>query len=231
MTIPLLLLPGLLCDARLWRHQAETLSDIADIAIPDLTTDDNIQALAKKVLETAPKRFALAGLSMGGYVAQEIMRQAPERVLRLALVDTTFKADAPEQTERRRALMSLANHGEFKGVTPRLLPILIHADRMNDPTVANVVMEMAENIGKEAFIRQQTAIMNRPDGTGDLPRINCPTLVVCGRQDILTPPGIHVEMAGRISNAKLVVIEDCAHLPPIERPQAMSALFRYWLQD
>jgi pimeloyl-ACP methyl ester carboxylesterase len=231
MTTPLILLPGLLCNERLWKHQVESLSDIADILVPDLTTDDNIQALAKKLLESAPKRFALAGLSMGGYVAQEIMRQAPERVLKLALVDTTFKPDAPEQSERRRALMSLANHGEFKGVTPRLLPMLIHTDRMDDPSVAGVVMEMAESVGKEAFIRQQTAIMNRPDGAGDLPRINCPTLVVCGRQDILTPPGVHFEMAGRIPNAKLVVIEDCAHLPPIERPQAMSALFRYWLQD
>ena len=127
--IPLILLPGLLCDATLWRHQREYLADLADITVADLTGHDSFAALADMVLAAAPARFALAGLSMGGYVAQEIMRRAPERVLRLALLDSSARGDTAVQARRRRGLIELAGRGRFKGVTPRLLPMLIHPDR------------------------------------------------------------------------------------------------------
>ncbi len=185
--IPLFLLPGLLCDEALWRPQVEGLADIADPVVADLGQDDSAAAMARRALAAAPPEFALAGLSMGGYVAQEIMRQAPERVLRLALLDTNARADTPEQTARRRGLIELSEKGEFKGVTPRLLPLLVHPARTEDGPLTEIILGMAEHIGKDGFLRQQKAIMARPDGREDLRRIRCPSLVLCGRQDALTP--------------------------------------------
>ena len=141
--IPLLLLPGLLCDAALWRHQIETLVDIADIAVADLTEEDSGSGMAQRVLASAPDEFALAGLSMGGYVAFEILRQAPDRVKRLALLDTTARADLPEKVKLRQDLIELARTGAFKGVTPRLLPRLIHPARMDDAVLVGSVLAMA----------------------------------------------------------------------------------------
>ena len=227
---PLVLLPGLLCDAALWRHQTDTLADIAEITVADLTGDDSFDDMARTVLKAAPETFALAGLSMGGYVAHEIMRRAPDRVTRLALLDTSARADTPGQSERRRAFIAQTRHGDFKGVTSKLLPMLIHPDRLEDWDLTGTITAMAEGVGREAFLRQQNAIMHRPDGRRDLSAIHCPTLVLCGRQDALTPLAGHEEMAEGISNSNLVVIEDCGHMAPLERPRAVSAVMRYWLQ-
>lgn len=222
-------LPGLLCDYALWAHQASHLADTANVFVGDLTRDDSIKAMAARILEESPDTFALAGLSMGGYVAQEIMRQEPERVERLALIDTQARPDTAEQVKTRQGLIKLASMGKFKGVTPRLLPNLVHKDRLDDPTVRDVVLEMATRIGQEAFARQQTAIMGRPDSRGDLHAIRVPTVVICGRQYILTPPELHQEMAQAIPGARLVVIEESGHLAPLERPHAVTAVLRYWL--
>ena len=226
---PLVLLPGLLCDAALWRHQTDTLADIAEITVADLTGDDRIDDMARTVLKAAPETFALAGLSMGGFVAHEIMRQAPGRVTRLALLDTSARADTPGQSERRRAFIAQTRHGDFKGVTSKLLPMLIHPDRLEDGDLTGTITAMAEGVGREAFLRQQNAIMNRPDCRRDLGAIHCPTLVLCGRQDALTPLAGHQEMADGIPDSTLVVIEDCGHMAPLERPRAVSAVMRYWL--
>ena len=228
--IPLVLLPGLLCDAALWRPQVEELAEVAEPLIIDLTKDDSFPAMARRALAAATPSFALAGLSMGGYVAQEIMRQAPDRVEKLALLDTSARADTPEQSARRRGLIELSEKGEFKGVTPRLLPLLIHSARHEDEPLGAIVMGMAERVGKEAFLRQQKAIMGRPDGREDLRRIACPTLVLCGRQDALTPPALHEEIAGLVAGAKLVVVEDCGHLSTLEKPATVTAAMRQWLQ-
>lgn len=227
---PLVLVPGLLCDAALWRHQTETLADMADITVADITGADDVGRLAEAVLAAAPERFALAGLSMGGYIAFAIMRQAPERVTRLALLDTTARPDTPEQTRRRRALIAMTRVGRFKGVTPRLLDLLIHPDRLDDEALTGAVIAMAGRVGRQAFVRQQTAIIGRPDSRPGLAAIRCPTLVLCGRQDAITPPPAQEELAGAIPGARLVVIEDCGHLSPLERPRAVSAVLRYWLQ-
>lgn len=227
----LILLPGLLNDAALWRHQTETLTDIADVTVADLTGADSMAGLARHVLAQAPQRFSLAGLSMGGYVAQEIVRQAPERVERLALIDTSARADLPEQSQRRQELIALAQSGRLDEVSLQLLPNLLHPARVDDPDFRDCVLGMARRIGKDAFVRQQTAIMGRPDGRPDLARISCVSLVVVGRQDSLTPPKIAEEMLAGLARGKLVVIEDCGHLAPIEQPQAVSAVLRYWLQD
>jgi len=227
--IPLVLLPGLLCDAALWRPQVAGLGPLIEPIIIDLTRDDSLGGMTRRALAAAPPSFALAGLSMGGYVAQEVMRQAPERVIKLALLDTSARADTPEQTSRRRGLIELSEKGEFKGVTPRLLPLLIHAARHEDEPLTDAVMGMAERVGKEAFLRQQKAIMGRPDGREDLRRIACPTLVLCGRQDALTPLALHEEIAGLVPGAKLVVVEDCGHLSTLEKPVTVTGALRQWL--
>lgn len=227
----LILLPGLLNDAALWAHQTGTLTDVAETTVPDLTQDDSLAAMAERVLAAAPDSFALAGLSMGGYLAQEIMRRAPERVERLALLDTTADADKPEQSARRRELIALAREGRFSEVPPALLPNLMHPEHARDPRIAGAFLAMAERVGAQGFIRQQTAIMARPDGWEDLRRIACPTLILCGRQDALSPPQTAARMAEAIGPAaKLVIVEDCGHLSALERPHAVSAVLRYWLQ-
>ncbi|HXM84859.1 MAG TPA: alpha/beta fold hydrolase [Stellaceae bacterium] len=227
----LVLLPGLLCDRELWRRQIESLGDVASPWVADLTLDDSMAAMARRVLAAAPPDFALAGLSMGGYCALEIMRQAPARVTRLALLDTGARADSPEQTARRRGLIELAEKGDFKGVTPRLLPLFLHPDRLKDAELTGRVTAMAHRVGKEAFLRQQKAIMGRIDSRPYLARIACPTLLLCGRQDQLTPPALHEEMAALIPGALLEVIEDCGHLSTMERPDAVDAALRIWLTE
>lgn len=231
MTDTLILLPGLLTDEALWAHQSETLSDLVSVRVADLSRDDSVAGMARRVLAEAPPRFALAGLSMGGYVAQEIMRQAPERVERLALIDTAARADLPEQKERRRALIEMAQSRGLDEVGEQLLPMLVHPAHAGEPAVRNRVLDMGRRVGVEAFIRQQTAIMGRPDGREDLKRIGCPTLVLVGRQDALTPPKLAEEMAASLQRPRLVIVEDCGHLAPIEQPHAVSAVLRYWLQD
>jgi pimeloyl-ACP methyl ester carboxylesterase len=226
----LLLLPGLLNDERLWGHQARTLAALADVDIRVLTEDDDIAAMARRVLATAPPRFALAGLSMGGYVAMEILRQAPERVERLALVGTTARPDTPEQTQRRLDAIQVAQSGGFNKIMPGMLPIMVHPDHAGLERVGGLAKDMARTIGPEAFVRQQNAIRHRPDSRPGLPCIACPTLVMVGADDTLTPPDRAQEMAGLIPAARLVTIGECGHLSAIEQPQAVSAALQYWLQ-
>lgn len=225
----LVLLPGLLCDDRLWKPQAEALSDVADIVIADMTRDETMSGMAARALEDVPDTFALAGLSMGGHVAFEIMRTVPERVTRLALLDTGARADTPEQTTRRKDLIGLADRGEFRAVSPRLLPLFIHEDRLTDTPLVEDIAEMADSVGKDAFLRQQKAIMGRPDSRPGLAGIACPTLVLCGRQDALTPVALSEEIAGLIPGADLVVIDDCGHLATMERPDEVNAALRTWM--
>ena len=232
MKQPLILLPGLLCDAALWAPQLSDLAGIADFFVADLTDEHSIEEMGAAVLRDAPwKEFALAGLSMGGYVAQEIVRQAPQRVKKLALLDTRSRAELPEETERRRALMQLAQSGgNFTPVTNRMLPFLVHESRVKDEPLVKVIREMAERTGIEAYVRQQNAIIARPDYRPMLPSISCPTLVLCGRQDKLTPLDNSEQMAAAIPRAKLVVVEECGHMSTLERPEAVNSAMREWLQ-
>ncbi len=231
MSTDLAFLPGLLCDGDLWRDQIAALAGQADCKVADFSTQNNVAEMAMSVLETMPERFALAGLSMGGYVALEVMRQAPERVERLALINTKARADTEEQTRRRRGLIALAQKGTFRGVTERLLPMLIHESRLADDQLTGRVMKMADNIGRDGFLGQQAAIMTRPDSLPDLVKIRCPTLVLGGRQDQLTPVDCHREMAAGIGTAKLVILEDCGHLSPMERPEAVNEALLAWLKQ
>lgn len=230
MLRPLLLLPGLLCDGRLWRDALPPLKGIADPRIADLARDDSVAAMASRALDLVEgeERFAVAGLSMGGYVALEVWRQARGRITHLALLDTSARPDTEEQMRRRRALMALSKSGQFKGVTPRLLPSLIHPSRLDTP-LAGEVMEMAARVGQEGFLRQQLAIMGRPDSRPDLPEIDVPTLVACGEDDVLTPPELHDEMAALIPGARLLRFEKAGHLPTMEVPDQAGTALRQWL--
>jgi pimeloyl-ACP methyl ester carboxylesterase len=229
----LVLLPGLLCDHALWEPQIAALGDVCEPWVPDLSRDDSIAAMAERALAEAPSRtFALAGLSMGGYVAREIMRQAPERVTRLALLDTRASMDTPEETQRRRELIRLAQTERgFTPITNRMLPLLVHPARIGDEALVSVIRGMAERTGVDGYVRQQHAVMARPDTRAELARIGCPTLVLCGRQDTLTPLDAHEELVRLIPGARLVVIEQCGHLATLERPAEVSLALRNWLEQ
>jgi len=224
-------LPGLLCDAQLWQPQIDALGARITPWVVDLARDDSMGGMAARVLAECPfGRFALAGLSMGGYVALELMRRAPERVARLALLDTQARPETPEATARRLALIELAKRGKFAAVADRLMPLLLHPSRIDEPQLTAVVRSMARNIGPDAFLRQQQAIMARPDSRESLHKIGCPTLVLCGDGDLLTPPERHEEIARSVRGAQLVLLRDCGHLATLEQPGEVSRALERWLE-
>ncbi|HSD37089.1 MAG TPA: alpha/beta fold hydrolase [Rhodocyclaceae bacterium] len=225
----LVLLPGLVCDARMWAPQVRGLADVVSTSVSDLSLAHSMEALAASVLDKAPaEKFALAGLSMGGYVAFEIMRQAPERVLGLALLDTTARPDTPETTQNRHKAMARADN-DLAGVLTDLLPKLVHPDQLHDETMTGLLVQMGMDAGAEVFKRQQTAIIGRIDSRPTLARIRCPTLVLCGREDLLTPVEMHEEMAAGIRGSMLTLIGKCGHNSTLGRPAEVTAAMRRWL--
>ena len=226
MASDLLLLPGLICDERLWRDVIAGLN--AESVVADLTQDDSIPAMAARALATAPPRFALAGLSMGGYVAFEIVRQAPERVTHLALFDTSARPDDEARRATRRKGIDMVGQGKFVGVSRGLLGSLIAPQHMGTE-IARDVQAMSERVGQEAYIRQQVAIMNRIDSRPTLAAIDVPTLVGVGEMDKMTPLELAEEMAAGIVGAELVRFADSAHLPTMENPGAVVEAMRGWL--
>ena len=226
----LVLVPGLLCTAALWGPQIEGLSEVAEITVADHTRHDSMEAIARSILAEAPERFALAGLSMGGYVAYEIVRQAPGRVTRLALLDTGSRADAPERSAARRELIATGEREGVRRVSEILMPQLVHPDRLSDRPLVEKVLQMAEDTGFDAFKRQQMAIMGRPDNRPLLPSIKCPTLVLVGREDALTPVELSQEIAAGIPGARLEIIPHCGHLSTLEQPEAVTRALRTWLE-
>jgi pimeloyl-ACP methyl ester carboxylesterase len=226
---PLLLLPGLTNDERAWQAVMSSLGDVADTTIGDLRTRDTMSALAADLLAGAPQRFAIAGLSMGGYCALEMLRQAPQRVLGLALVDTSARPDTPESRANREKQIERAR-SEYPALVEELLPKWIHPSRLQDPDVIDVARAMALDAGPEIFMRQQRAIMSRADSRPLLGSIRCPTVVMFGRDDALMPMEIHEELARGIAGATLEVIEICGHLSPLERPAAVADALQGWLR-
>ena len=228
-SLPTVLVPGLNCSARLYAEQIPALWRFGPVMVADHTRDDTLAAIARRILAAAPPRFALAGLSMGGYIAFEIMRQAPQRVEKLALLDTGPAPETAFQTEHRLPLLELAKTGRFAEVPDRQFPIFVHRARHGDATLKALVRTMAEETGAAAFLRQQRAIMGRPDSRPTLGDIKCPTLVLVGEGDELTPPALSEEIAAGISGSRLVVVPDCGHLSTVERPQAVNAALIAWL--
>lgn len=226
---PIVLIPGLLCSPSLYAAQLPALWQFGPVTIADHRRDETMDAIAKRILAAAPPRFALAGLSMGGYIAYAILRAAPERVTRLALLDTSARADLPEQSERRKAQIELARAGKLGEVAETLWPLFVHKNRRDDAALKKTILQMAEDTGADAFIRQQTAIMSRPDSRPDLPKIKCPTLVLVGEGDQLTPPKLAEEIAGGIANSRLVVIPGSGHLTTLERPDSVNKALVEWM--
>ena len=225
-----LLLPGLLNDASLFTEQIAALAPLGRVEVADLTNAETISELATSVLKaTSAERFVLIGLSLGGYVAFEIMRQAPERVAGLVLIDTTARPDNAEATAKREDLIKLAA-SDLDAVTEQLLPRLSHPERMNLPAVRGAIQSMATSLGSEVFARQQRAIMSRPDSRPTLASIACPTLVICGEDDLITPPELASEIADEIKHAKLALVEQCGHLATLDQPEEVSRLLLEWIK-
>lgn len=225
----LVLVPGLLCSADLFAGQLEGLAATADVTVADHTTADNLPDIARSILAMAPPKFALAGLSMGGYIAFEMLRQAPERITRLALLDTNARADRPDQMKQRQVLIGAAQTIGVRAVQGMLLRFLIHKDRLADRALTRRVLLMADQVGASAFVRQQMAILGRPDNRPFLGTIECPVTVIVGEQDALTPVKVAEEIHAGISGSTLAVIPNCGHLATMEAPEIVNGLLMKWL--
>jgi pimeloyl-ACP methyl ester carboxylesterase len=228
-TMPIVLVPGLICSPRIWTPVLPSLWRHGPVMMANHIRDDSMAAIARRILSEAPPRFALAGHSMGGYIAFEIMRQAPERVARLALLNTQARPDTPEASARRRSMVTRAQGGAYQAVVNELWANFVHPSRSGDAGLQQLVHQMAEDVGVEAFVRQQSAIMTRPDSRPTLTAIRCPTLVLTCDTDNMVPNELSQEMADAIAGARLVVLNDCGHLPQLERPEATAQALVEWI--
>ena len=227
--VNLVILPGLLEDADAFEEVIGAAQDVARAMVADMTRAETMADMARSVLQQAPAgAFALAGHSMGGYVALEVMRQAPGRVAKLALLNTHARPDTAESTENRRRLMELADR-DFEAVVSALMPKLMTDEHLKDPVLTGIVGAMALATGPEAFKRQERAIIGRIDSRPHLGAIRCPTLVIAGRNDQLMPVALLEELAGGIAGARLAVVDACGHMASIEQPAAVAGLVREWI--
>jgi pimeloyl-ACP methyl ester carboxylesterase len=229
-SVPLVLVPGLTCTAQLYAPQIVALWRYGPVTVADHRRDADIKAIAARILKDAPPRFALAGLSFGGYIAFEMMRQAPARIVKFALLDTSARPDTPEQSAGRKVQIEMAQGGRYGEIADLSIPRYLHRNRQNDPAMTGIVRQMIDETGPEAFVRQLQAIMSRPDSRPLLASIRCPTLVLVGDGDLATPPELNKEIADGIPGARYVVVPDCGHLSTVERPEAVNAALAQWLQ-
>jgi pimeloyl-ACP methyl ester carboxylesterase len=228
-TLPIVLVPGLICSARIWVPVMPALWRHGPLMVANHIRDDSMAAIARRILTEAPPRFALAGHSMGGYIAFEIMRQAPERVAKLALLNTQARPDTPEATARRRGMVTRAQGGGYRAVVDELWTNFVHPSRSGDASLRQVVHDMADDVGVEAFVRQQNAIMTRPDSRPTLTAIRCPTLVLTCDSDNTVPNKLSQEMTDAIAGSWLVTLENCGHLPQLERPGQTAEALMEWI--
>jgi pimeloyl-ACP methyl ester carboxylesterase len=230
MPDPLLLIPGLMCTVELFAPQVEAFAAEREVLVADHTRADTMEKIASQILAEAPERFALAGLSMGVYLSLEIMAQAPERVSRLALLDGKARPDTPEQTAARQALLNMADEGRFIEITTDvLMQRLIAPHRLDNESLRETIIRMAADTGEAAFRRQMNAIMIRRDYRPVLEAVNCPTLVLTGELDVITPPDCAREMAAGIAGAELLIVPGCGHLATLEAPETVNGALARWL--
>jgi pimeloyl-ACP methyl ester carboxylesterase len=227
--LPLLLLPGLSNTPEIWAGVRAALPVGIVINAPDNPALEDIDAIAREILRAAPPRFALAGFSFGGYVALAIVAQAAERVERLALISSGANADTPEAAANRRAMIELAESGGYASIDDKLTRFLLHPEHRDDPAILETRRRMSAGCGVTRYVAHQHACMARPDRSGVLAAIRVPTLIAVGREDRITPLAQHEEMARRIPAAELVVFERCAHMSPLEAPQALAAALERWM--
>jgi pimeloyl-ACP methyl ester carboxylesterase len=230
----LILVPGLLCDEAVWEHQAGNLQGLAHIAIAGHGSMDSLHVMADSILQRAPQRFALAGHSMGGRVAFQILRRAPERVTAVALLDTACTPRpagilGQEEAEQRYNLLEKARTEGMRAMAREWVQRMVHPDRLSDVGLINAILDMIERKTPEIFAAQIKALLERPDATAVLGQIQCPALVLCGRQDFWCGLAQHEEMASMIPGANLAVIENCGHMSTMERPVEVTAALREWL--
>jgi pimeloyl-ACP methyl ester carboxylesterase len=230
-SMPILLIPGLAGSPRIYAPVAPAMWRLGPLTVANHIRDDNMGAIARRILAEAPPRFVLAGHSMGGYIAFEIMRQAPERVAKLALINTQARPDTPEATARRRAQIARAQEGEYHAVLEELFLGFVHPSRREDETLRKLVHDMGDDIGADGFVRQQTAVISRADSRPSLAWIKCPTLVLTGDEDNTIPNSMSTEMANGIPRAKLTIIANCGHLPQLEQPEATANALVEWLRN
>ena len=229
MSLPLVLLPGMMCDARLFAPQVAAFAPGRSVQVPSLAGHDSMAALAASVLDQAPPRFALAGLSMGGIVAMEIMAQAPDRVAGLALLDTNPLAETPERQALRSPQMTRAQAGGLAEILRDEMKPMYLAPGPNRAEILRLCMDMALDLGPAVFVRQSRALRDRPDYCETLRRVQVPALVLCGREDRLCPIDRHDLMHDLIGGARQVVIDGAGHLPVLEQPRATNAALADWL--
>lgn len=232
----LLLLPGLACDAEVWKHQSRVLGEIAAVQVIDYGASDSIEEMARVSLERAPQKFAVAGHSMGGRVALEVFRSVPERVVGLALLDTAYKPLQPgEAGEREKAeragYVQIAETQGMRAMARTWLQKMVHPSRLTDTPLVESIVEMMGRKTPEIFTGQIKALLGRPDATPVLPAIKCPALVLCGREDAWSVLDVHRDMAARIPNARLVAIDTCGHMATMERPEAVTAALVEWFSS
>ena len=229
-TLPVVLVPGLACSPRIYTPQVPDLWRVAPVHLANHARGGDMAAIARRILAEAPLRFSLAGHSMGGYIVLEMYRQAPERIARLALLSTSARPETPEAAERRRHLIAEVKAGNYRKVVDGLFEKFVHPSRARDEGLRRIVLDMADDVGPDAFVWQLEAIMTRADSRPTLAQIRCPALVLTSDTDNMVPTEFSTELADGIAGAKLVRIPDCGHLPQLEKPQAMTDALLDWLE-
>ncbi len=229
MTMPILLVPGLNCTAEVYAHQVPALWRFGPVMIANHTSGSSMTEIAAAILRDAPPKFAVVGFSMGGYLAFEVLRQARDRVLKLALLDTSARPDTPEGKEKRRGAIALTEQRKFNLAVQQSFPNAVHPDHVGDAELKALHVRMATAVGGEIYIRQQSAIMNRPDSRPELGAIKVPTLVVVGDADAITVPDAAREMAAGIEGAKLVVVPTAGHMALVEQHAIVTAAMVEWI--
>lgn len=228
--IPLLLVPGTLCDSRIWQHQIDNLADIAAVKVVDISIVGSLELLAERVLQQTPGKFALAGFSFGGILAFEIFRQAPQRITHLALISTNARPDTIDTRNAKLAQLAMASEAGLEAMLrSMLLPRYFSPHNSDRVALHNLVLNMAQQAGVDTLIDQVNSVIARPDSRNDLHRIGCPTLVLYGRDDVICSPERHQEIADAIPQAVLQSIEHCGHMSTIECPEQVTAALRNFL--
>lgn len=225
----LFLLPGLICDARIWQDQISALGGSHDVRVPNFYGFDSLSGMAQTVLDDAPERFAVAGHSMGARVALEVLALAPERVERIALLDTGAHPPAAGEAARRQVLVDLINAKGMEAAVEAWLRPMIHPDRLGDAAFMDDMAAMVRRASPAIFEKQVHALLNRPDGFTRLPLITVPCAMIVGRQDSWSPPEQHEAMRGHVPHAVLTVVDDSGHMAPAERPGAVNVALHAWL--